>query len=841
MCCQLYKMGLQVVFLNTVFLITLGLLFVQSSDLNAQSTDSIANATKDSLQLLPDSASGGSEGDFKSKVEYSARDSLFFDAVNMVVYLYGNAHVKYEDMQLQADYIAVNLENKTLLASFMTDSSGNKTGIPEFSQAEDKFTAEEIKYNFNTRKGRIRGVYTEQGEGYIFGQTVKKLDDYEFIHNGRYTTCNLPHPHYSINASKLKIINNRKIITGPAYLSIADVPVPLAVPFGYFPNRKGQSSGIIFPAYGESDDLGFFLKNGGYYFGISDYLDLALTGDAYSKGSYSAQSFFRYAWRYHFNGNLVLSMSRIKLSEPELPDYSVNRDFFIRWTHNQDPKARPHSVFTANVNAGSSRYFRNNVSTPDNFLTNTFQSSIAWSKTFPGKPYFLSATANHSQNTQTRDMSITLPQLTFGVNRLYPFKRKVITGKQKWYEKAGVSYQGNFQNVINGKDTSIFKGNWSHRMRNGIQHSIPISTSLQVMRHFTLSPSVNYSEKWYMRTIEKQYDPTTNSIFTDTVNGFKAAREFNAAVSLNTRIYGMFQFTQSRIQAIRHVMTPTLSFSYKPDFSDAFWNSYKTVQTNAEGEEIKYSIYEQSLFGGPSAGKQALIGFTLDNNLEMKMKPARDTSGSVKKVKIFESLSVSGNYNVAADSVRLSVISLAARTSLFDKLSLNATTSFDPYITDSLSRRMNSFEAGVNNRIARLTSANFSAGFNVLNQPQSERSKEGEELISYNVPFSLYFSYNLYYIKPSDYLDKQVTQTINFNGDISLTKNWKITFSSGYDLKQKNWSYTSLSFYRDLHCWEMRFNWVPLGGYTYWNFQVNVKASVLQDLKLTKKKDYYDQ
>lgn len=826
------------ILLTTAFLKTLCFVLLVSNT-SAQVNDTLQGVQTDTLKI--EKSSDENDDDFKSKVEYAARDSLFFDAEKMIVFLYGAAVVKYENMELKADYIAVDLENKTLLAAYATDSAGNKTGVPEFSQSGDKFTADEIKYNFQTKKGRIRGVYTEQGEGFIYGETVKKLDDFEYISRGTYTTCNLPHPHYAIAARKLKVINNRKIITGPAYLTIADVPMPLAIPFGYFPNRKGQSSGIIFPAYGESAELGFFLKNGGYYFGINDYIDLALTGDIYSKGSYATQSFLRYAWRYHFNGNLSLSFSKIKTGEKELPDFSENRDFFIRWSHTQDPKARPNSIFSANVNAGSSQYFRNNISTPSNFLTNTFQSSIAWSKSFPGKPFNFSATANHSQNTQTRDMNITLPQFTFSVNRIYPFKRKLTSGQPKWYEKAGISYQTNFQNVISGKDTSIFKGDWAKRMRNGIQHSIPVSTSLQVMKYFTLTPSFNYSEKWYLRTIEKRYDALTNTILTDTVNGFKAAREFNAGVSMNTRLYGMFQFRKSKLQAIRHVLTPTLSFTYRPDFSDSFWNNYKTVQTNPEGETVRYSIYEQSLFGGPSAGRQALIGFAVDNNLEMKVKTEKDTAETVKKIKIFESLALSGNYNLAADSLKLSIISLNARTTLFDKINLNLAMAFDPYITDSLNRRRNVFEWKENKRAGRLTSANFTTGFNILHNPKSSNQSKRNDLFSYEIPFSLYVSYSLYYIKPSDYDDKTVTQTVNFNGDISLTKNWKIIYSSGYDFTLKKWSFTSLSFYRDLHCWEMRFNWVPLGGYTYWNFQINVKASVLQDLKLTKKKDYYDQ
>lgn len=816
--------------------------------------DTVVNMKVDSTGNDSIKVSTGS--DFKSKVQYASRDSAYFDVENGIAHLFGDASVKYENMTLKADYIEINLEDKTLYSTFLKDTAANKTGIPQFEQDDDKFTADEIRYNFDTKRGKIKGVYTQQGEGYIFGETVKKMDDYEYIHKGLYTTCDLPHPHYAIAANKLKIINNKKIITGPAYLVIEDVPTLLAIPFGYFPNRKGRSSGIIFPTYGESGDLGFFLKNGGYYFGLGDYVDLALTGDIYSKGSYGLQSFIRYANRYHYNGNLSLSYSKIRFGESESPDFSFTRDYFVRWSHSQDPKARPNSVFSASVNAGSSSYYRNNISTPNNFLTNTFQSSIAYSRTFPGKPYNFSASINHSQNTQTRDITISAPNTSFSVNRLYPFKKKTQAGEQKWYEKIGFSYQNNFQNTIQTKDTLLFDKGITKRFRNGMQHSIPVSTNMKLLKFFTLTPSINYSEKWYVQTINKFYNPDSGKVFVDTVNGFKAAREFGASASINTRIYGMFQFRDSKLMAIRHVMSPSLSFTYRPDFSDPSFNYYKNVQTDSVGNTAQYSIFEQTIFGGPGAGRVAQMGFSLDNNLEMKVKKVTDTSEVIKKIKIFESLSLGGSYNFAADSLKLSQISLNARTTLFDKVNLSFGSSFDPYIVDSSGRHINKYEIDENNRLARLTSANVAVNFNLTHASKSKTSTTAsqttasqdeldyikshpEEYIDLDVPFNLNVGYSLYYSKPG-LQPSTVTQTVNFSGDVSVTPKWKVIFSSGYDIKNKQWSYTSLSFYRDLHCWEMRLNWVPLGGFTYWNFQINVKASVLQDLKLTKKNDYYD-
>ncbi len=804
----------------------------------------------DTVVVTADTVRTDAGSDFRSKVDYRSSDSLRFDAIAQIVYLYGDAEVKYENMTLTAAYIEVNLKHKTLYSTFRPDSAGRKAGIPEFQQDNDRFTADEIRYNFDTRKGKIRGVYTQQGEGYVYGETVKKIGDYEYIRHGTYTTCDLKDPHFAIATGKLKIINDRKIVSGPAYLTIGGVPTPLAIPFGFFPNRKGRTSGIIFPTYGESADLGFFLKNGGYYFGISDRLDLALTGDIYTKGSYGLQSFIRYANRYRYNGSLSVSLSEIRTGDPELTTFNRSRDFFVRWSHAQDPRARPNSVFSANINAGSSAYYRNNISTPENFLTNTFQSSVAYSLSFPNKPYSLSMSMSHSQNTQTRDVTVTFPNANFSVNRFYPFGRRVKAGASKWYEKIGMSYQANLQNTVQGKDTVFFDRGFTDRMRYGLQHTVPLSTSVKVLRHFTLSPSVNYSEKWYLKTIRKRWDADSGIVRTDTVDGFRAAREFSASASLNTRIYGMFQFRKGRVMAIRHVMSPSLSFSYRPDLSDPFWKYYREVQSAADGSVASYSVFENAVFGGPGQGLQQVIGFGLDNNLEMKVRKQTDSAEVIKKVKLFESLSIGGSYNLAADSLKLSSIAVNARTTVLDRINLTFGSTFNPYAIDSAGRVYDRYEWAEHRRPARLTGASGSVGFNLLHAPSAKKPKaSGDEeeyvlahpgdYIDLEIPYSLSVNYSLFYARPGNE-KATVTQTVNFNGDLSLTPKWKIIFSSGYDLMQKQWSYTSLSFYRDLHCWEMRLNWVPLGGYAYWNFQINVKASVLQDLKLTKKRDYYD-
>jgi hypothetical protein len=541
-----------------------------------------------------------------------------------------------------------------------------------------------------------------------------------------------------------------------------------------------------------------------------------------------------------------LSYSKIRDGEPDVPGSSILTDFFVRWNHRQDPKANPSSVLSANVNFGSSDYFSNNISSASNYLTNTFQSSIAWNKFWPSKPYSLSLSATHSQNTITRDVTMSIPNANFSVNRFYPLQQKNVTGGSKWYEKLGISYQTNLLNTISTKDTLLFKEESQDQFRSGMSHSIPVSTSLKLLKYFTLSPSFNYNENWYLETIRKNYDDNTNSVVTDTVSGFRAARYFNLNASMNTRIYGMMQFEKGKIAALRHVLTPTISFSYRPDFSTDAFNSYKEVQIDSLGNTTKYSIFETGIFGGPPSGRSGVIGFSLDNNIEMKTRSISDTAVTYKKVKLFESLNGGISYNLAADSLNWSNLNLNARTVLLDKVNLDYSGSFDLYALDAEGRRINTFEFEKNKKLARMVSSRFAVGYRLSGK--SDRSEESKQrmirenlgpYLDMSVPFNLTLNYNLIYSKPG--LDEAtVNQTINAFGDLTLTPNWKLTFNTGYDFTVKDLSYTSVGIYRDLHCWEMRLNWVPFGFQQNYNFQINVKSSILQDLKLTKKNDIYD-
>ncbi|MBK9637774.1 MAG: LPS-assembly protein LptD [Bacteroidetes bacterium] len=790
--------------------------------------------------------------DFKSKVSYYAEDSIVYDLDTGMVFLYGNAWMTYEDIRLEADYIDIDFSTKVLSAKGLPDSTGAIAGKPLFKQGTDEFYSDQIRYNFNTKKGKITEVTTKDGDSYIHGAQVKKQpDNSTFIKDGYYTTCDAPHPHYYLKSNKIKVIPNNKVVTGPADLYIMDVPTPLAIPFGFFPNKKGRASGILFPQYGESQQLGFFLKNGGYYLGLNDHFDLALTGDIYSKGSWRGNAYTNYAWKYRFNGNMSVNYSNTKVSRPEFPDYSLEKSFFVRWNHSQDPKSHPGTSFTANVNAGSATFYQYNLTNATNFLTNTFTSSIAWSKAWTGKPINLSVSLSHSQNNQTRDINLSLPSATFNLARRTPFKRKLAIGEQKWYEKIGIGLTTSFINSISTKDTLLFKKESLEQFRYGIQHSVPLSTSFTVAKYFTVSPGITYNEKWYLKTINKEWDSETNTIDVDTLDGFKAARDFAFSTNINTRIYGMLQFKKGKIAAFRHVMTPTIGFSWRPDFSEKQYGYYKEVQSDSIGTLQKYSVFEGAVFGGPGAGKSSLMNFSLDNNFEMKVRQKSDTAETFKKVKLLESLALSTSYNFAADSLRLAPISISGRATIIDRISLNMFGVFDPYVINDNGVRINKTEWSENNKLARFNSGNFSINFSILPRKKPLKSTQGtpdelneinknrEDYLDYSIPFSLNVGYNFFFLNNVGAPD-QITQTLNFSGDLQLTPAWKVNYNSGYDFEQKDFSYTSLGINRNLHCWEMSLNWVPFGFQQNYFFQINVKSSLLQDLKLTKKDDRFD-
>ena len=823
----------------------------------------------------------------------SASDSSYRDMNQKKIFYYGNAEAKYDDITLKADYLEFDLETSTCTARGVLDSLGKPKGRPVFTQGESTFEAVEMMYNFKTKKGIITKVWTEEQGGYLHGERIKRMDDNTInIRTGGYTTCDLKeHPHYQFKFTKAKVIPDDKIVTGPIYMTIADIPLPLALPFAMIPNTKGKKSGLIIPTYGESANRGFYLENGGYYWAINDYYDLQILGDIYTRGSWGIKPTFRYNKRYKHNGSIALGFAVNKIGTKGAADYQESTDFKIRWTHKQDTKAHPRRSFSANVNIVSSNFNKYNATTVNDQLSNTFQSSVSYQTNFGGKVY-LTLNASHSQNTLTRQVTASLPEMTLTVNTFYPLKNVGKAGKKRWYQSLSMGYTMNGKAYISDADTVLFHGikddfgGWAKdffrdRVQMGISHRIPINATIKLFKHFSWTNNLTFNDYMYFKRIEKQWiqdSDSTGFMQTDTIHGFRNLVDFSASSNLTTKIYGMVNFAKGPIRAIRHVFTPTIGITYRPDFSDPKWGVYGTY-IDGNGIEQTYNKFERALYGTPSQNQQGLITYNFANNLEIKVPSSSDTITGIKKIPVLESFSISGNYDITKDSINFSPVAVSGRTTLFKKLGINYSSSWDPYAADSLGRRINRFEIVDNKRLFRKTgsswrfSLSYSFNQNDLKKLQGKKGSKDlrdeinstaqrsgifdpDELneimgnpnayVDWTTPWSLSLSYNLTYTTSVAYAafmgiaTNSLVHTIGLNGDISVTPKWKITFSTGWDFVNNNITYTNLSVYRDLHCWEMRFNWIPIGTYKSWNFTINVKASALKDLKYTKKKDYRD-
>jgi len=813
-----------------------------------------------------------------SIVEYSASDSIRFNVKEQKVYLFGQSEINYESINLKADYIEIDFTRNELFATGLPDSTGKAVGRPVFEEGGKSFKSEEMSYNFETKRGLIKHVITQEGEGFIHGSIIKKMsDDIIYIKGGKYTTCSEDHPHFEFRFDKSKVIPDDKIITGPAYLVIEDVPTPLFIPFGMFPNKKGQTSGILVPTWGNSANRGYFLENGGYYFAINDYLDLQLRGDIYSRGSWAIKTATRYKKRYKYNGAVSLNYAKNIIGEENSVDFSKSTDFSFRWAHKQDEKARPNSRFNSNVNIVSNNYNKYNPINANNYLSNTFQSSVSYSTNWKSK-YFLTANLNHSQNTLNRTINFTLPELSFSVNRFYPLRKKEGIGEQKWYENLSVDYRMNFKNQIDTYDSLLFEPETLEKFRNGMKHNINLSVPLKILKFLNMTNSFSYTDRWYIQSYEKRWtndtlfnngDTIVGYVKTDTIHGFQTARDFNISSSISTRVYGILQFKKGPIRAIRHVLSPRIGFSYHPDFGTQNWGYYQHY-VDGNSNIRKYSRFQGTIYGGPPDGKSGRITFGISNNLEMKVRSRNDTVTGMKKVVLIEDFSISSSYDLAKDSLKLAPISMSGRTTLFEKLKIQYSSVWDPYVVDENGRNLNKFEWAENRRLLRFKNAtwNFSISYRLssrdlkkekdpgLIEDEKKESDEGtleelaeinafpEDFVDFNNAWSINLSYSLrhtiHYDPAADYRNIKTVQTLSFSGDINITPKWKFAFRSGYDFENNDFSYTSVDIYRDLHCWEMRFGWIPSGVRKSWNFTINVKSSILQDLKLSRKKDFRD-
>lgn len=835
-------------------------------------TDTINSEIDTNAILLPDSLNPLAKDRtvIDAIIERTARDSIIQDLVNKKVYLYGDAVVTYQEITLKADYIEVDFNTNSLYATGMPDSTGKMKGFPEFSESGESFKAKGMTYNFRTKEGIIKNVLTEDDMGFLHGEKVKKMEDNTInVLHGQFTTCTLEEdPHFSFNFKKARVIPNEKIVSGPVYMDIEGVPTPIALPFGYFPNKQGRKSGILMPSYGESANRGFFLENGGYYWAINDYMDFQITGDIYSRGSWAVKPRFRYAKRYKFNGGFNFGYAVNVVSTKDSPDYSKSTDFRIQWSHKQDQKARPRSTFSADVNIITSNYVTYNVSTIDDYLSNEFQSSVSYQTNWAGK-YFLTMSGTHRQNTKTHQVTVNLPQLTFTVNQFYPLRRA--GGKKRFYEDLSIRYSFDAKNTVSTLDSLLFtEQTLTHAMQYGAIHKIPISLPMKVFKHFTWSNSINITDRMYGKSVDQyyQYDTIINENDTilpglkkDTINGFKNAFDFSVSSSLTTKLYGMVKMKKGPVRAIRHVFTPSLSFSYVPDFGDEKWGYYGSY-IDADSIERKYSKFAGSIYGSPPPQESGSIGLSLNNNLEMKVRSKKDTITGLKRVVLIENFSISSSYNLAADSLNMAPIRLSGRTKLWKNITLQYASIWDPYSVDTNGRRINEYYWNQKGKFLRKDQSSWNLSlsmklgdkdFKKKEKPKEATEDEFDEIyqnpddyIDWDIPWSLNISYNFNYTNRVLYEDfmrlpeHQVVQTLALSGSLNITPKWKLTFRTGWDFTANEVSYTSLSIYRDLHCWEMRFNWVPIGPRKSWDFSINVKSSVLQDLKLNRKKDFRD-
>jgi len=804
------------------------------------------------------------QGSLNEMVKYTAKDSIEMDAKRKQVHLYGEAKVDYEDLTLRADYIYIDFNTSTVYAFGKKDTAGNYIGNSEFTQGGQNYKVRHMAYNFKTKKGRLSELVTKEGESIIRGNNVyKDENNNSFIKGAQYTTCDAEHPHFYINATKLKIIPEKQVITGPAFLVIEDVPTPGIIPFGFFPITKKQKSGVLIPMYGNSPDRGFFLRGGGYYFAFNDYLHTELRGDIYTMGSWGLYTHTTYKKRYHYNGNLDLKYYYNILNAGDELTKSISKDFWITWTHRADQKASPNSQFSASVNAGTSNALRLNSYTPQTFTQNQLISTISYSTSFgKNRLYNLTSNLSHSQNTSTHVVEMKLPDVYFSVNRLTPFQNSTL--QQGFFssmvKNLGLQYSASFSNHIRTVDSLLFDRKTLDTMNYGMVHSLPINTSTKIFKYFSLSPAITITDYMYLKTVNKVWDSISKKEVTLPVNGFRSAYTYSASVSLTTRLFSMLQFKKGKIRAVRHVLTPTVQWYYQPDFSQSRFGNYKTVQTGENGQTRKYSVFEQGLLGGPGQGKQGSINYSLMNNIEMKVMKGKDTARHENKVKIIESLTISGNYNFLADSLKFSQIGLSTFTTLFRFFQLQFNAAFDPYVYgkvttstgSSYTQRFNSFEWKTNGRWARLISYRipFTA---TLNPDMFKKNKKGEakrdrmkelgmnpnDYIDFDMPWNLSFSFTYDYSRP--YNVSTYTQTLNFSGDVSLTKNWKVAFTSGYDFRNKGISVTSFDIHRNLHCWDFSLQWIPFGYRTSYFFTIKVRSSALQELKLTRRRDWFDQ
>lgn len=839
-----------------------------------------------------------SSSPIESEVRYQANDSIVLIGQNVAL-LYGDAQVNYDNIELKADYIRLRLDSSIVYATGLPDSLGEITGTPVFSEGGESYEAKSMKYNFKSRKGFIWGTVTQQGEGYITSEQTKKIGDDVFcLKNGKYTTCDHhEHPHFYLALTKAKMKTGKYIVSGPAYLVVADVPLPLALPFGYFPINKKYSSGVIFPTLGEEATRGFYARNTGYYFAINDYVDLSLTADIYTKGSWALHMASDYKWRYKFGGAFNISFMQNVFGEKNTPSFSKSNDFRLMWSHKQDQKMTPYTSFSASVNLSTSSYEQNSVSSyynPDLLSQNTKNSTVTLTQRFPDSPFSLSLSMYATQRTQDSTLSLQLPALSVNMSRIYPFKRKKAVGSDKWYEKIALNYSLNLTNSITAKESEFAETSFLEDWENGIKQSIPISASFSLFKYLNMNISVANNLKWYFRKVDKTWEGDVNgSVVADTTYGFYNIYSGSATLNFQTQLYGFYAIKQKdgKGPIFRHKFVPSVGFSYAPDFGEdmwGYWDSYHRPTSAGGSEQISYDRYAGQVYGGsPSQGSKGMISLQMSNNLEMKYYDKRDTlSDAAKKLMLIDNFSMGTSYNLMADSLNWSNISMNVRFKIASKFTLNINFVLDPYTYQFNAfgnpTRVDVSQIQKNGVLGRIMSTGTSFGYTFNNSTFKSKKKEeekkkknssdqesalgrnmqsidplttfnekvkAEETVSdyqeFKMPWSLTFNYSVRYAYDDfnselmEY-DRQLTQNLSLSGTLNFTENWYFSVSSYYDITNNEWSYVNCTLARDLHCWQMSCSFVPIGKYKTYNFMIGVKASLLKDLKYEQQSDAYD-
>ena len=867
---------------------------IQWNDSVAAAEDSIRRTQKKSALDAP--------------VVYTAQDSMTFFMGTKTAYLYGNADVKYQNINLTSENINMNMDSSIVHATYGLDSIGNKYGKPIFREGSDEYKTETMSYNFKTKKGFITNIYTEQEEGFLTSEQSKKdSEGVYYLRGGTYTTCDEEHPHFYIRMSRAKVRPGKSVFSGPAWLVVEDVPLPLALPFAYFPITSTYSSGFIMPTYGDEFTRGFYLRDGGYYFAISDYMDLKVTGEIFTKGSWGVGTQTTYKKRYKYAGNFYFNYQVTKEGEKNMPDYSVQKNFKVQWSHITDPKSSPNSSFSASVNFATQSYEKNNLTSlynPTSYSQSTRTSSVSYSHNFRKMGLSLSSSMNISQNMRDSTIALTLPSMSWSLSTFYPFKRKVVVGKERWYEKISMKYTGTLSNSITTKEDKLLHSSLVKDWKNGMKHNIPISASFNILKYINVTPMLNYTERWYTNKVIQSWDEGRNQVVRDTVYGFNRVFDYNLSLSANTKLYGFYKPNPKvfgeKLQMVRHVFTPSVSFSYAPDFGDSrygYWKTYTKTDEDGNVTQVPYSPYTGSLYGTPSIGKTGAVSFSISNNVEAKIKARND---SIKKISIIDELGASLSYNMAAERQPWSNLSTRLRLK-WGKTTFNMSAVFMTYAyefdkngnvvvgdrTEWSYGRWGRFQGMSKNLSYTFNNQSFrkikegimrffgrgkdledeqddvnkeededemddletnmdSSGKQGKNRDDSQDGLDADGYMKFQIPWSFSISYGLtmYEDRSKDINVKTMrypysfTQNLNFSGNLKLASNWNCNFASGWDFTTKKISMTTVNISRDMHCFNISCGLV-FGNYTSYHISLRANASTLTDaLKYDKKSSY---